>query len=79
MRIQDTLREFRQEIEKLYGPRLKGVILHGSWAKGDETREQRAPKNWELWMRLMIGRRLGAPYGSLWGHSPIYSYSNVIA
>lgn len=37
MRIQDTLREFKQEIEKLYGPRLKDVILYGSWARGDAT------------------------------------------
>lgn len=39
MRIRETLREFKQEIEKLYGPRLKGVILYGSWARGDATQE----------------------------------------
>lgn len=39
MRIRETLREFKREIEKLYGPRLKDVILYGSWARGDATQE----------------------------------------
>ena len=37
MRVRETIREFKQEIEKLYGPRLKDVILYGSWARGDAT------------------------------------------
>jgi len=39
VRIRETLREFKREIEKLYGPRLKDVILYGSWARGDATQE----------------------------------------
>ena len=39
MKIKEILREFRTEIEKLYGKRLKNVILYGSWAKGDATEE----------------------------------------
>jgi predicted nucleotidyltransferase len=34
-----TLKEFRQEIEKLYGKRLKDVILYGSWARGEAKEE----------------------------------------
>lgn len=39
MRIKEILREFRQEIERLYGNRLKGVVLYGSWARGEATEE----------------------------------------
>jgi predicted nucleotidyltransferase len=37
MKIEETLKEFRKEIEKLYSKRLKGVILYGSWARGEAT------------------------------------------
>ena len=37
MGIREILREFRQEVEKLYGKRLKSIILYGSWARGDAT------------------------------------------
>jgi len=37
MRVRETIREFKQEIKNLYGPRLKDVILYGSWARGDAT------------------------------------------
>jgi predicted nucleotidyltransferase len=37
MRIKEVLKEFREEIEKLYGKRLKSIILYGSWARGDAT------------------------------------------
>jgi len=39
MRIREILKEFRVEIEKLYGKRLKSIILYGSWARGDATEE----------------------------------------
>jgi len=39
MVIKRILREFRSEIEKLYGQRLKAVILYGSWARGEGTDE----------------------------------------
>jgi predicted nucleotidyltransferase len=39
MRIKEILKEFREEIEKLYGKRLKSIILYGSWARGDATEE----------------------------------------
>ena len=34
MQIEHILKEFREKTEKLYGKRLKDVILYGSWAKG---------------------------------------------
>jgi len=37
MGIREILREFRQEVEKLYDKRLKSIILYGSWARGDAT------------------------------------------
>jgi predicted nucleotidyltransferase len=39
MKIREILKEFRQEIEKLYGKRLKNVILYGSWARGEAKEE----------------------------------------
>ena len=39
MEIKEILKEFRQEIEKLYGKRLKDVILYGSWARGEAKEE----------------------------------------
>jgi uncharacterized protein len=39
MKIKEILREFREEIEKLYGERLKEVILYGSWARGEARDE----------------------------------------
>ena len=37
MRIRKVLQEFKREVKKLYGPKLKVVILCGSWVRGDET------------------------------------------
>lgn len=37
MRIRKVLQEFKREVKKLYGPKLKDVILYGSWVRGDET------------------------------------------
>ncbi len=37
-KINDVIKEFRLEIEKLYGKKLKDIILYGSWAR-DEARE----------------------------------------
>ena len=39
MEIKNILEEFKEEIGKLYGARLKEVILYGSWARGDATDE----------------------------------------
>jgi len=33
--LQQILAEFRQGIEKIYGPRLAGLVLFGSQARGD--------------------------------------------
>ena len=37
MEIKKIVKEFRKEIEKLYGKRLKDTILYGSWARGEAT------------------------------------------
>jgi predicted nucleotidyltransferase len=37
MKIKEVLREFRAELEKRYGDKLKNIILYGSWARGDAT------------------------------------------
>ncbi|MCW3134955.1 MAG: nucleotidyltransferase domain-containing protein [Methanophagales archaeon] len=39
MEIRDMLEAFKKEIEKLYGKRLKKVILYGSYARGDATED----------------------------------------
>ncbi|MFQ6126341.1 MAG: nucleotidyltransferase domain-containing protein [Candidatus Heimdallarchaeota archaeon] len=39
MKINGILSEFRTELEKLYGNRLKQIILYGSWARGEATEE----------------------------------------
>jgi len=39
MKIKEILKEFRTEVEKLYGKKLKNIILYGSWARGDATDE----------------------------------------
>jgi len=39
MKIKKILGEFRTEVEKLYGDKLKNILLYGSWARGDATKE----------------------------------------
>jgi len=39
MKIKEVLEEFKKEIEKLYGDRLKEIILYGSYARGDATED----------------------------------------
>lgn len=39
MKIKKVLEEFKREIKKLYGKRLKSIILYGSWARGNATEE----------------------------------------
>lgn len=38
-KIRSLLRELREGIEHLYGPRLRGVYLFGSYARGEEDAE----------------------------------------
>ncbi len=35
--IEKVVEEFKKELEKLYGDKLKSVILYGSWARGEAT------------------------------------------
>jgi len=39
MEIDQVIREFKIGIEKLYGKRLKQVILYGSWARNQATED----------------------------------------
>jgi len=39
MELENIIREFRQKAEKLYGKRLKNIILYGSWARGQATED----------------------------------------
>jgi predicted nucleotidyltransferase len=39
MQIERIIREFRKEAERLYGSRLKSIILYGSWARGQATED----------------------------------------
>ena len=39
MEIEHILREFREKAEKLYGGRLKNIILYGSFARGHATED----------------------------------------
>ncbi len=39
MKIKETLKKLKIEIEKLYGKRFKNIILYGSWARGEATEE----------------------------------------
>lgn len=39
MELRAILREFRKELEELYGTRLKKIILYGSWARGEATED----------------------------------------
>ncbi len=37
MQIEPILKEFRERTDQLYGKRLKGVVLFGSWARDEAT------------------------------------------
>jgi len=39
MEIKKILEEFKREIKRLYGKKLKKVILYGSYARGDATKD----------------------------------------
>jgi len=39
MELENILREFREKTEKLYGKRLKNIILYGSFATGQATQD----------------------------------------
>ena len=35
----EVIEKFKEEVKKLYGQRLKNIILYGSWARGEATEE----------------------------------------
>lgn len=37
--MNEVIKEFRIEIEKLYGKRLKKIVLYGSWARKEATED----------------------------------------
>ncbi len=39
MQIEPILKEFRERTGQLYGKRLKGVVLFGSWAREEATQD----------------------------------------
>lgn len=39
METEKIIKKFREEAEKLYGNRLKNIILYGSWARGQATED----------------------------------------
>jgi len=36
-KIDRIIKEFKEKNKKLYGNRLKGLVLYGSWARGEGT------------------------------------------
>lgn len=39
MGIESIVRKFKEEAKKLYGSRLKNIVLYGSWARGTATED----------------------------------------
>ncbi len=39
MSTQQAIRRFKQAVKKIYGSRLRQIVLYGSWARGDATKE----------------------------------------
>ena len=39
MEIQGVIEELKRELIKLYGWRLKNIVLYGSWARGEATED----------------------------------------
>lgn len=39
MGIKQILKKFRRRVEKLYGKRLKNIVLYGSYARGETTQD----------------------------------------
>ena len=39
MKIEPILKEFKQKTTELYGPRLKKIVLYGSYARGQANEE----------------------------------------
>ena len=39
MKIEKILGEFKAKIKKLYGNKLKDMVLYGSWARGEATED----------------------------------------
>ena len=39
MEVKKAIEEFKTEIKKIYGSRLKHILLYGSYARGDATED----------------------------------------
>jgi predicted nucleotidyltransferase len=39
VKVKNVIDRFKKEVKKLYGKKLKGIILYGSWARGEATEE----------------------------------------
>ena len=39
MRTKEAIKEFKKDVKKLYGNRLKHIILYGSYARGSATED----------------------------------------
>ena len=39
IKIERILKEFKEEIQALYGSRLKTILLYGSWARGNAAED----------------------------------------
>ncbi len=37
--VKQAIEEFKEMVRSLYGPRLRGIVLYGSWARGDATED----------------------------------------
>ncbi|RKZ23324.1 nucleotidyltransferase domain-containing protein [bacterium] len=80
-KIEKVLRRFKEEIHRIYGERLKEIILYGSWARGTATKESDIDLVVILKGRVFPGREidrmidviteLGLEYGVLISVYPI--------
>ncbi|GIW23733.1 MAG: hypothetical protein KatS3mg068_2740 [Candidatus Sericytochromatia bacterium] len=58
MKIKDFLEEFKKEIEKLYGDRLKQIILYGTYARGDFYKESDIDLHIVLKVKVVPGKEI---------------------
>ena len=81
MNLKALLVEFKTELQELYGPRLKDVILYGSYARGDASAESDVDVMVVLKGEILPGREidrmidlitdLNLKYGSLLAVVPV--------